>query len=333
MRVRHRPELRRRRVIVRDRVERRDDRRGDAGAAEDLETGVAAIRVVHPDTGGRIRDGGDVGHRAPCAPGIGLPRGLGLIGAAAASGAAPRGLGEGAAAVPYEGRAPDRDDVRRHGGIVHSVAGVTRSRGDGHTGMVEIRVVDERLEADLGDPVAVAHRVRTQRDSPVHARAQVTQAGAVGLDQQDVALRADRADHVEIERDLLRPSVVGCRIARPAVLVDLAEAPVRGCARCEPEARAVHGKVALGVRVVHCIHDRHGLARACRQRRRVVRSLQIGRPVGPAVWDQRGRRCRGPAPAERRLAAASVRTWARQCATPVGTRSEQALTSTSPFRP
>ena len=109
----------------------------------------------------------------------------------------------------------------------------------------------------LGGSVGVADHVRTLRDRLVHREAQVREAVAVGLDEHELALRAERADHLEVERHLLRPSAVVPRVGRTAPLVDLPEAPVRGRARRQPERRAVDAQVGLGGGVIEGVDDRH----------------------------------------------------------------------------
>src|SRR5262249_26844658 len=88
-------------------------------------------------------------------------------------------------------------------------------------------------------------------------------------------------DHVEVERDLLRPTAVGARIIRAALLVDLAEATVGSGARRQSKLRAVNREIAFGIGIVKGVHDGDRLAGAVAERRsrQAVRLLQIARIV------------------------------------------------------
>src|SRR6266536_2773924 len=110
------------------RVDRRDDRGGRAGATDDSPALEAlakqlvdrvAVAVVDVDAGVGVRDRRDVGDRAPRAAGVGLPRLLRLIGGAAAARAAPGGLGPAAGVGGSIQRgAAHRRHVRRRGRIL-----------------------------------------------------------------------------------------------------------------------------------------------------------------------------------------------------------------------
>jgi hypothetical protein len=97
----------------------------------------------------------------------------------------------------------------------------------------------------------------------VHRRREVRERVGGRLDQQGVAVGADRRDHVEVEGDLLGPADVGRgQRRRGAVLAHLAEAAIgRGAGR-QAELRAVLGKVGLGVGVVERVDDGDRLAAA-----------------------------------------------------------------------
>jgi hypothetical protein len=147
----------------------------------------------------------------------------------------------------------------------------------------------------LAGAVAVADCIGAEGGRFVDGRAEVRDVGARRLHEEDVTARADRADHVEVERDLAGPPRIGRRIVRAARLVDLLEAPVGRGACGEVELAPVGREIALGVRVVLGVDDRDRHAGAPR-RREVVGALEIGRKE--AALRRRGRR----------LVAARVRT-------------------------
>src|SRR5205085_3090921 len=114
------------------------------GAAEDVPvvpTG-AAVGVVHRDAGGRVGDGRDVGHGAPRAPGVVLPRRLADVRRAAAARAGPRGLSAaGPVAVEHEVGPADGGDVPGGGRELRAIAAVTRAHRDGDSRVVVRRLV------------------------------------------------------------------------------------------------------------------------------------------------------------------------------------------------
>ena len=88
-------------------------------------------------------------------------------------------------------------------------------------------------------------------------------AGVVRLDQQDVARRGDGRDHVEVERDLLRPArrpAPGSRCRR--VWSTLRKQPFAAVQAGSPYCCAVDRQVGLGGRVVVGVDDGDGLAGA-----------------------------------------------------------------------
>ena len=90
--------------------------------------------------------------------------------------------------------------------------------------VVRPRVARARLAEELAAAVAVADRVGVEGDGRVRGCAEVDEAVRVGLDEQDLAIRANGRDHLDVEVDLLAPAGVprGGRVA--AALVDLGEA-------------------------------------------------------------------------------------------------------------
>ena len=125
--------------------------------------------------------------------------------------------------------------------------------------VVEARVGG--LTGELVRAVAVRDHRRAHHGRFVHRGREVREAVRRGLDEQDLAVRADGRRHVEVEGDLFGPALVGDRERRGgAELVDLREAPVRRRAGRNAEGRAVDGEVGLGVRVVERVDDGDRLA-------------------------------------------------------------------------
>ena len=119
---------------------------------------------------------------------------------------------------------------------------------------------------------------------------------AVDLDQQDVAVGAQRRDRVEVERAPPPPSPNRrWRAAgRPAALVGLAQAAAGDGAGRQPVGAAIGGQVRRGVGVVADVDHRDGVraARGLRQVGQVVGFLEIG---GAARrWRGGGRRGHRP---------------------------------------
>ena len=126
--------------------------------------------------------------------------------------------------------------------------------------VVRPRVGRARLAEELAAAVAVADRGGAERVGLVYGRAEVREAVRVGFDEQDLAARADGGDHLDVEVDLLAPAGVARGRSRPAALVDLAEAAVRGRAGRETELAAVGREVGRRARVVVGVDDRDRLA-------------------------------------------------------------------------
>src|SRR6185312_1738164 len=97
-------------------------------------------------------------------------------------------------------------------------------------------------------------------------------------DQQDVGLRSDGGDHVEVQGYLPVPAAVRWRVLSAAALVDLAEAAAGAGAGRQAVLPAIGGQVGLGGRVVEGIDDGDGLPRPSVGRQR-IRTAQIGRTV------------------------------------------------------
>src|SRR5207244_13305818 len=124
----------------------------------------------------------------------------------------------------------------------------------------------------------------------VDGRPQVGEVVGGCLDEQDVTVRADGADHVQVKRYFLGPTAVGRGIAGTAVLIDFAGATVRGRARRQAVLRTVDGEIALCSGVIVGVEYGDGLAAACCGRGQVVGGLQLSRSI--SIWRDR-RRHRG----------------------------------------
>jgi len=161
-------------------------------------------------------------------------------------GVGPGRLGPAACArVARQARAPDGDHVRRSSRVLDAVviaalvdagalvATVAGSSGDRHARVIVVSV-EARLVARLGSAVAVRDGDRAKRHGGVDRDTQVGEAGVIGLNEQDVAVRTRGRNHVDVERDLDSPACVGRRIAGTAVLIHLAEAAVGSRARGSP---------------------------------------------------------------------------------------------------
>ncbi len=150
--------------------------------------------------------------------------------------------------------------------------------------MIEVDVVEEALRGKFRSVPAVRHELRACADRRVVGSAEVAQAVRVRLDQQDVAVRADRRHHVQVDGLLRGPLHVSWRQRRRlALLVDPGHAPGTSArlARRQAVVGAVGGQIRYRLHVVEGIHHRHGLAGAPVRRRahQVVCPLQIGGPV------------------------------------------------------
>ena len=145
--------------------------------------------------------------------------------------------------------------------------------------MVEVAVVGRaRLRGELRASIRIGDDGGAQASGRVLGRSEVGERVRVRLDEQDLAVRAHGRGHIEVERDLLRPSAVRPRYRRRAAcLVDLGEAP--GPARREPVRRAICGEIRRRGRRVVRVDDREGLAAAGGRARQAVGGPQVGGAV------------------------------------------------------
>ena len=190
--------------------------------------------------------------------------------------------------------AADRDDVRGGRRVDHAVVRVARRGGDDVARVAEVL----RVEAGVGGCLRSAPGVGDvagQAGGGVLGGVEAGAAVAGRLDQDDVALGADRGGHVEVERLFEGPVVAGRGLGGQrggrAGLVDLLEARDGGQAR----GRAVGGQVAGGGRVVVGVNDRDGAAGAVGGggRGQGVGRLQLGGAVAEAGRDGVRRDARG----------------------------------------
>ena len=212
------------------------------------------------------------------AAGVVLPGRLGFVGRAAAARTGPATLG-----VPPGGGhrgqrgATDSGDVLRRRGVLHPVAAVTRAGRDRDPRMTVVAGVVAGLSRRFRGAVAVGHRDGTQPDGGVDRRPQIGQGGGVGLHQQDLAVRAGRRHHVQVQHDLLSPASVRGRRRGPPVLVHLAEAAT-GAGR-QPVLRPVGVQVALRGRQVVGVHGGDRPAATGRTGGQLVGRLLITRSI------------------------------------------------------
>ena len=140
-------------------------------------------------------------------------------------------------------------------------------------------IVCRRVFGGLRFFVAVADLRCALRNRLVLRRREVCAFGVVGLHEQDVAIRADRRDHVEIERDLSRPCAVGSGKRFPATLVELSEAAVNRLAFAEPVVRAVNREVGFRLRIVERVDDRDRLTASGRGGWEAVCAAKVRRGI------------------------------------------------------
>ena len=216
--------LRARAVDCGDRLVRGDQWTREAGPAH-LDP-AAVARVIDGQAGVRIGVGGQVRPRASRASGVGLIRRLGHVqiaarGAAPATAERPRGF-----AVATQARArgggrqagpAGRGDTRhRRRVVVEPGAGIAVVAGGRDHGLSRVRARAERHGARTAP--AVRDLVGAEALGGGDGRVQVGVEVAVGLDQDDVTVRAQRRDRVEVEALLFLPSEIArrqrCRPAR-----------------------------------------------------------------------------------------------------------------------
>ena len=163
---------------------------------------------------------------------------------AAGAGAAPGGL------VPAAGvgrrrerRTADRRDVGRGRRVAAAlVAVVAGGRGDGDARVVVVGAVRRVGQVAAAVAVGDGDHAGLLRGG-VHRGAEVGDRGALGLDDQDLAVRADRGHGVDVEGLLAGPAGVEARQAGAAVLVDDRQAAAGGGAGGQPEVGAVRREV------------------------------------------------------------------------------------------
>ena len=220
---------------------------------------MQAVGVIDRHARVGISDGRHVRYGAARAARIGLPAGLRDVCAAPAAGAAPDRFSPAACiGRPVQRRSAYGRHVLRRRRKLDAKAVVAGAHRDGDARMIEMR-----LRTDFAGVLAATIRIRdhgrTQQGCPVDGGGEIGKRVRGCFHEQDLAVGADGARHVEVERDLLGPSCVSPRICRAPVLVHLAEAAVGRGARRQPELVSVHGEVALGVAIIVGIDDGDGL--------------------------------------------------------------------------
>src|SRR5262249_50051031 len=247
-------------------VNTRDERARRAGATDD--DPAARAGVVDGEAGIRVGDRRDVGRGALRAGRLRLVARLRLEQAARAAGAAPRGLGPAArAGRRLQAGAADGGDAVRSARIVGrrtGVAVVAAGHEDGDARVREVLGIIRQIAAVRRAAPAVADDVRAQARRPVLAVEEPKALVVRREDEDDFAVRASGAGHIEVEGRLDRPIIAGRCVAwergcLPILVLDL-EAAVRLGAGRQAELAAVYLEVALGVRVVEGVDDGDGAA-------------------------------------------------------------------------
>jgi hypothetical protein len=110
---------------------------------------------------------------------------------------------------------------------------------------------------------------------------QILDAVGLGLDQDDLAVGAHRAGHIEVERGFLSPTQIERgEVFLEALLVVFGEAAVGRRAGRQAVLGAIDVHVGLGVRIAPGVDDGHGGLRAALSGDVVGRG-QVGRTVAP----------------------------------------------------
>ena len=167
-----------------------------------------------------------------------------------------------------ETRSADGHDVCKRRGLVRTGARGIRRIGfavvvtgvagtcDEHDARMNERGIARRV---LWAAVRVADDVGFQPNRGIHRRVEPV-VRVARFNKQNVAFRADRGDHVEVERFFAGPTRIFCRQRRcQTVLIDLAETSVGRGARRKSERRTIHGEIGFGLGIVVRVDDRDRL--------------------------------------------------------------------------
>ena len=95
--------------------------------------------------------------------------------------------------------ASDGSNRIRTGGIFGTVSTVPRRHRYGHAWVAVVLGIDRSFATELRPTVAVADHIGTELDRFVHGGSEVGEVARVRFDQKDVTIRADGADHVEVQ--------------------------------------------------------------------------------------------------------------------------------------
>ena len=141
--------------------------------------------------------------------------------------------------------------------------------------MVEVRGVLGVLGPIFAAAIAVADGVRAELGGFIHGRAEVCVRRRRGLDEENLAGRANCGDHVQIERDLASPARIRSRVAGAAGLIDLLEAAIRRRARRQAIVRPVDREIGFCVRIVVRVDDGDRQAGARRGSSKIIGADQV----------------------------------------------------------
>src|ERR1041385_2504378 len=184
------------------------------------------------------------------------------------------------ARVATQRRSANRRDEARCRWILHTVTVIARAHRDRDTRVIIVRLLPG-FARELGRAIRVRNDRRPHCCRAIDAGREIRERSRFRLYEKDLALRADGARHVEVERDFLGPVGVAARIGGATILIDLSEATVRRRAGRQAELRTIDRKVALSASVIVGIDDRNRLAGAIRGGGggEIVRRPQIRRSI------------------------------------------------------
>src|SRR5437879_5929010 len=150
--------------------------------------------------------------------------------------------------------------------VLYSVPVVAGGEGDRNSNMIEMPIVGRRGFAGkldsapgVGNDIGVRPRI-------VFCRDQVSERICRGLDQQDLAIRADGVCDFDVERDFKRPASVGRRVTSSASLINFFETTIRRGAGRKAKLLAIDAEIAFDVWVIVGVDDRYSLDGASRCR-------------------------------------------------------------------
>ncbi len=242
----------------------------DARPAKNQPAARTTVRkaIVDRNAGVWISNRGDVSFRSLSADTLhvgvaGLPGLLGHVGATPAAGAVPGSFTTiRVTAANGERRSTHSGYIATVGRVLDAIAAVPAAGRDGDAPVGVVRTARRSSAARLASTVAIADCIGAKPYRRIDCRSEIGDRGTRGLDQQDVAVRADGADHVEIERDFLGPTTIGLgQAGRASILIYLGEAPT--ATDREPKGGPVRRKIGRSVRIIVRIDNGDGLTASC----------------------------------------------------------------------